>query len=267
MIKSTEQQGQLLTWPDMATVIGNNRFKSRFERIKYQCRYVLSKPYQSLLLDCLSRLPHWLTLFTQTPKHYHSAMSHFLDRRWLVRHRFEVVCNDLLTAHQKFGELFAQQLVSHKEFVLFDRPDSYRIVLSLNPINLQKGHWALALMDVQNERICSLSFGFVNPTTALIASTQGGKLKEDGSMIAAIQKITKDSYGLRPANILLVAFQALCQTWHIDEIWGIDPKHHIKGRWNQRSKRLKFDYRSFWSEVGSQYNAQGYWSIPQCAAA
>lgn len=78
---------------------------------------------------------------------------------------------------------------------------------------------------------------------------------------------TKLAHGLRPPSFLVETLRMMCALWHIPAMLGIDPADHIKGRWNQRRTRLKFDYRSLWGEQGANRDAQGYWAMSTGVAA
>ncbi len=56
--------------------------------------------------------------------------------------------------------------------------------------------------------------------------------------------------------------KSLARTWQVDSLRGIDPHHHVKGRWNLHDSRLRFDYRSFWLDLGEARERSGNWSLP-----
>jgi uncharacterized protein VirK/YbjX len=67
-----------------------------------------------------------------------------------------------------------------------------------------------------------------------------------------------------PTPYLLVhALRLLATEWNVRSIAGIDPVHHVKGRWNLRDSRLKFGYRAFWQDNGGGLDASGNWSLPR----
>jgi uncharacterized protein VirK/YbjX len=76
------------------------------------------------------------------------------------------------------------------------------------------------------------------------------------------KRLTKEAFGLRPQNLLIAALQAVCKAWHIENLIGIDPKNQVKRRNNAERQGFKFDYLSFWAELGASKNFSGYWTLP-----
>jgi len=124
-----------------------------------------------------------------------------------------------------------------------------------------RGFWALSIKDEQQLPIANLSFGFLNPNAILIASVQG--IKDDQRNILELNKrVTKESFGIRPQNLLVACMQALCQAWQIQNLIGIDPKNQVKRKINTARQGFRFDYVGFWTELGASKNFSGYWTLP-----
>ncbi len=134
--------------------------------------------------------------------------------------------------------------------------------LSLGPneLDLQEGFWAISLRSPEGGRWYNLSFGFLGPGQLLISSIQGSPGERNEGLERA-RSLTKAAHGLRPPNLLFEALKSAARHWGISSIIGIDPKHHIKGRWNQRKKRLRFDYVGFWTEAGATLDEGGNWKM------
>lgn len=248
-------------WPEMNSVIGPARAGKMVEKIKYALRYFRSLAYQDQLLNCLQQQENWAHLFARNPKHFHSPLSHFLDRRWSLQKRFDVLCTDLQHAESHFGHAIAHQLALGKTIKLCEVQDAGYVELALNDVNLQEGNWALVLRDQFCAKIFQITFGFIDADTVYIASAQGGG-KNVAGKLETIQQFTKASFGFRPPSCLISTFRMLCQQWRIQTILAIDPCNHIKGRWNQRRSRLKFNYCALWTESGGVKNRDGYWVLP-----
>ena len=64
----------------------------------------------------------------------------------------------------------------------------------------------------------------------------------------------------------MAALRDVASVWGTQRLAGLDPAHHIKGRWNLRKRRLRFDYTAFWQEQGGELAADGHWTLPLQAA-
>jgi uncharacterized protein len=250
-------------WPQMSKILHPPRIKKLSERIKYRVRMLLCRNYIPVVLNSLDCYPEWHAMFQRRPYFYSSPMSLFVDRRLNRRQRFETMCTDLGLAHAKFGPIISQTLGDDRSVLLFAVDDLLSVHLSVNPINPKEGYWALTLTNAQGERIFNMTLAFLDAKTVLITSIQGGSNQMTNAK-EIIQHLTKKSFGLRPHQLLLNVLQTACPHWGIERLWGIDPVNHIKGSWRRRRKQLKFDYRSFWLDMGSSEatRVNQHWAIP-----
>jgi uncharacterized protein VirK/YbjX len=127
-------------------------------------------------------------------------------------------------------------------------------------VSFHEGLWQLGLVDAAGERTYSLGFGFLRDGTLLVGNVQGPSLGTDG--LALIRRATAAAEGLRPPYLLLHVLRHLARRWGVADLRGIDPEHHVKGRWNLRRTRLQFDYRAFWQESGATQRPDGHWQLP-----
>ncbi|MBW8779742.1 MAG: DUF535 family protein, partial [Burkholderiales bacterium] len=63
-------------------------------------------------------------------------------------------------------------------------------------------------------------------------------------------------------HLLVHALRVLAARWGVTRLRGIDPENHVKGKWNLRDSRLRFDYRGFWAEHDGARDASGNWGLP-----
>jgi hypothetical protein len=54
----------------------------------------------------------------------------------------------------------------------------------------------------------------------------------------------------------------LAAAWGATRLQGVDPENHVKGKWNLRHSRLRFDYRGFWAEHEGVREDSGNWTLP-----
>jgi uncharacterized protein VirK/YbjX len=109
-------------------------------------------------------------------------------------------------------------------------------------------------------RLYSVGFGFTSQRSLLVANMQGASIGIDG--LEQNRLLTHAAHGMRPPYLLLHALKTLARSLGIDSMAGIDPLHHIKGRWNLRQSRLQFDYRSLWRDHGAIPGPCGHWRLP-----
>jgi uncharacterized protein VirK/YbjX len=197
-------------------------------------------------------------LHRRHPECYYPALSHFLDRRFSLRHRFKVALADLRQAEACFGPHLSLRLANGESVALWTLTPDCQVALSLNEVSWHEGRWMLSLRNAQGQRLYSLSFGFL-PCGALLVGTVQGPRPDVSDVEERIRDLTKSAEGLRPPYLLFEALRAAAAAWGVSALVGIDPAHHVKGRWNLRSRRLRFDYRRFWSEVGAAQRDDGYW--------
>lgn len=260
-----KQTARHFQWPARTQVLSTGRHASLREFVKYYARVACSLPYRDQFLSTIAGRPGLRDLFASHPRLFHAPLSGFLDRRFSMPRRFTAARTDLHQAWCLLGDRTIRRMALGEATLLTDAIAGYQVTLSLNEVNLQEGSWALSIRNLDGERLYNLSFGFLSETTILIGSIQGARVANSDALDFA-RHFTKSAHGLRPPCFLLETIRSLCRAWGIREILGIDPTHHIKGRWNQRRSRLKFDYRSFWQEQGALRQASGYWAIDAAAA-
>ena len=249
-----------LPWPPRKRVLASGRHGSIREFVKYHARLFFSRGHREDFLQEVSGRPALRDLFVREPRLFHAPISSFLDRRFTIEQRFRAITSDLMVVHQALGPLAIRQMSEGVHIVLSEGVGAYHITLGMNEINPQEGLWSIAIRAADGERLYGLSFGFLGSDRVLVGSVQGAR-NPDIDALAFARDFTKTAHGLRPPCFLLEALRALCRAWNVGLLLGIDPLHHVKGRWNQRRKRLKFDYRTFWLEQGARRDEAGYWAM------
>lgn len=224
------------------------------KRFKYRVRLLLSQPQRRGFMDYVQGAPVWQELHQRFPDCYYPTLTYFLDRRFNLRERFSVARADLEQAESRFGRRLAMRLARGERVKLWSLSEDCHLVLSINDVSWHEGRWTLSLRNTQGQRLYYLSFGFLPCGALLVGSVQGAPGMEE-----VVRDITKTAEGMRPAWLLFEALRAAAATWGVTALVGIDPLNHIKGRWNLRGRRLRFDYRRFWSEVGATQREDNYW--------
>lgn len=248
-----------LRWASMREVIGDKRMGNQLEKLKYGVRYYLSRDVRAKFLLKVANSHFGRTLFESSPTNFYVPLRSYLDNRFTVRERFDACIKDVEAAKSKFGELHSAHLLLGGSITLM-RIENFSVDLQMNRVSRHEGFWALSVKDESDKPISNLSFGFLDASTILIASVQG--IKDSSRNILELnKKLTKESFGFRPQNLLIATLQSLCQVWNIENLIGIDPKHQVKRRINTERQGFKFDYIGFWNELGASKNFSGYWNL------
>ena len=258
-IKDASTAQDNLSWAPMHEVIGVQRMRNQLEKVKYGIRYYFSRDIRKKFLLKLSTNDFGQHLFRSAPTNFYVPLRSYLDNRFTVKERFDACIKDIETAKSKFGELHSSHLLLGGSITLMNI-GSFSVDLQMNRVSRHEGFWALSLKDESGKPISNLSFGFLDASTILIASVQGIK-DSSRNVLELNKKLTKDSFGFRPQNLLVATMQALCQIWNIENLIGIDPKHQVKRRINTERQGFKFDYIGFWTEIGASKNFSGYWNL------
>lgn len=252
-------------WPAPARVMRSRGVAGAGAIGKAWFRDWLSRPHRALLLATLNQHPAWHRLFARDPRYAHCVMSHFIDRRHGVPERFSAMAVDLQAAAAAFGTRIAERIIEREPIRLWSLGPDVHLCLGLNDVSYHEGLWALSLRDASGARLYYLSFCFRAGRELIVPTLQGPGGPGDAAR-DTIRRITKDAEGLRPPALLMAALRTLCALWGIERLSGIAPEHHVKGRWNLRGTRLRFDYRGFWQEQGGRPCTSGHWNLPLAPA-
>ena len=198
-------------------------------------------------------------LFRAQPRAFYPVMCHLIDRRMDAQARLRTTLASLRTVCASVGDdANVRSLLTHG-ITLLELTDHTRIVLSLNDVSFHEGLWQVGLIGADGLRLYSIGFGLTDPRTLLVGNVQGPSLKDDG--LDRIRDVTHAAHGMRPPHLLMHALRVLAARWGATRLQGVDPQHHVKGRWNLRDSRLRFDYRGFWAEHEGTRDAGGNWSL------
>jgi len=253
-----------LTWPG-ARGMFDNAFDLNIERrLKYAGRLALTWRARARLLRELGDLTLGEALFRAQPRAFYPVMSHLIDRRMGTGARLRTTLASLRAVCGSVGdEANVRGLLTHG-LTLLELADRTRIVLSLNDVSFHEGLWQVALVGADGVRLYSIGFGFTDAHTLLVGNVQGPSLKDEG--LDRIRDATHAAHGMRPPHLLVHALRVLAVRWGAERLQGVDPENHVKGRWNLRGSRLRFDYRAFWTEHEGVRDAGGNWSLPLATA-
>ena len=250
-----------LAWPG-ARAMFEHAFELNLERrVKYLWRLALTWQVRGRLLREFNGQAMAEALFRAQPRAFYPVMSHLIDRRMNAAARLRTTLASLRTVCASVGdEANVRSLLTHG-ITLLELGDQTRVVLSLNDVSFHEGLWQIGLVGADGVRLYSIGFGFTDARTLLMGNVQGPSLKDEG--LDRIRDATHAAHGMRPPHLLVHTLRVLAARWGATALHGVDPENHVKGRWNLRDSRLRFDYRAFWAEhEGVRADAGGNWSLP-----
>lgn len=253
-----------IDWPTTAQLLAARGTRRWSESLKTSARQWLTRPHRAPLLSALRHCPAWAARFGADARYFHCANSHFLDRRLSPAARMATMANDLQQAAARLPAGLQTRMAHGESVRLWSLGDDLHLHLGWNDVSYHEGLWALSLRDGAGRRLYYLSFSFQGQASVLVPTLQGPAQQDDDAR-ALVRQLTKQAEGLRPQHLLLAALRAACAAWSIRRLSGIAPDNHVKGRWNLRGKRLRFDYAALWQELGGWPAADGHWTLPLVA--
>ena len=252
--------GGALAWPG-ARAMFDNAFDLNLERrIKYLWRLALTWNVRGHLLREVDGHAMIEALFRAQPRAFYPVMNHLIDRRMNAKARMRATLESLRVVCGSVGdESNVRSLLTHG-ITLLEMTDHTRVVLSLNDVSFHEGLWQIGLIGADGVRLYSIGFGFTDTGTLLMGNVQGPSLKDEG--LDRIRDATHAAHGMRPPHLLVHTLRVLAAAWGATRLQGVDPENHVKGKWNLRESRLRFDYRGFWAEHEGVRDASGNWTLP-----
>lgn len=251
------------------------RNEGALRRMKQNLRWALIAASQPLeALGWFSRMQSGsLQPFAEAnPLLLFKPMRAYLSARWGPARRTKVMHETYSFVLWRGGAVREALLKQEGEGVLlasFTLGELGRAELSLGFDNRfrKEGEFAITLQcPEQGGRVSSLSFALEWQANGLVmyaGCVQGRSEGEDGFMKA----LQKRMHGLRPKALVVYAAQELARALGVRELLGAGNtiqvhrrKHLIHLSWVHK---LTFDYDAFWTELGGQPAADGWFYLPR----
>ena len=249
-----------LAWPGAGAMFANAFDLNLGRRIKYAWRLALTWNVRGRLLRELDGHAMAQSLFRVQPRAFYPVMNHLIDRRMSAGDRVRTTLASLRMVCACVGDdANVRSLLTHG-ITLLELTDHTRVVLSLNDVSFHEGLWQIGLIGADGVRLYSIGFGCTDAQSLLMGNVQGPSLKDAG--LERIRDATHAAHGMRPPHLLVHTLRVLAAQWGASRLQGVDPENHVKGRWNLRDSRLRFDYRGFWAEHEGVRGADGNWTLP-----
>jgi uncharacterized protein VirK/YbjX len=216
------------------------------------------------------RQAHWLSflfgsvptrlLAIRDPRLYERPQHHYISRRLSGASRFEIIESHYRFVASAFPARLMRSVYVRGQVSLGRLPlkdgSEVECRLSIPTGRSREGELALYLVRADGTALSSMIFTVAaNGLSLLIGCIQGaaGDLGRD-----AVRDFTKQSFGLRPKNLLLSMLYALADATRIDQVFGVsNTAHPFAG-----SGKIKADYDSFWQECGGVLSDDGFYYLP-----
>ena len=249
-----------LAWPDSRAMFADAFDLNLERRLKYLWRLALTWNVRSRLLREFDGQSMAAALFRAQPRAFYPVMNHLIDRRMSAQQRLRTTLTSLRVLSQSVGDDANVHALLTQGITLVELTDQSRVVLSLNDVSFHEGLWQVGLVGADGLRLYSIGFGLTDDRTLLMGNVQGPSLKGDEGL-DRIRDATHAAHGMRPPHLLVHTLRVLAARWGVTTLRGVDPENHVKGRWNLRDSRLRFDYRAFWEEHEARRGSDGNWAM------
>lgn len=250
----------IVRWPDAHAALGEGYAHEWSRRVKYALRCWLTLRARRLVLAHVARSSAASSLLANFPRALYPVMHKHLDRRFDSLERARTMVASIDGMEKAVGTDLANDLCAGRELTLAELPDATRITLNLNRLTFHEGLWAVDLTRADGLRLFTISFGWFDAGTLMIACVQGPPREIDG--LQCVRELTSVAHGLRPGHLLIHVLRACAGAWGVTTLVGVDEAFQVKGRWNHKAQERRFDYAAFWAEAAGVRFADGNWRLP-----
>ncbi len=247
-------------WPSAAAALGETYASEWQRRLKYGLRRMRTTGGRRVVLEHVAQSAAAQALLATSPRAFYPVMHKHLDRRFDTMARARTVLESMRSMERSIGPELARRLFGGELLELGVLPDATRITLGLNRLTFHEGLWAVDLTRADGQRLFTISFGWLDPATLMLACVQGPPREIDG--LDCVRGLTDAAQGLRPGHLLMFMLRACARQWDVARLVGVDEAYQVKGRWNHRATERRFDYVAFWQDASGALLPDGNWQLP-----
>ena len=257
--------GRFRTWRKNNSTC--NEAIRKFNFFKRSCRTVIAHPilYLRYFRQCQhSMIAQAISQRTDVVSLASRPFNKYLNKRWTIKQKLESASSTLRRLEQSIdtrfiADLFSAQATGVTLATLSLKTGEQATLKLMHSRFVREGEMGIYLFAPDSDTpIYSLTYSFDATGKILyLCGLQGPKPGEGQDQVRAI---TKAMHGLRPKNLVLSAAYALADGYGVEQICGVSDSHHIK------SHHLKSSYNSFWEEVTSEVDTQGWYQLPRFEA-
>lgn len=229
--------------------------------LKYIARSARMARRQSAWLSELYGSPRLASILAHDPRLHERWHHHYINRRVGRAQRMAII-----SQHYRFA--FSQLPTEMMDDVYLRGRHTLGTVLLKDGSELllelrrptgrsREGELALCLANAQGQLLSSAIFSIADEGQTLLIGCLQGAAADLGR--EAVRELTKQSYGLRPKNLLfslLLAFGSFAGTTQIRGVSNL--AHPFAGQ----ADKIKADYDSFWEECQGVLQPDGFFALP-----
>ncbi|WP_130619273.1 VirK/YbjX family protein [Dyella amyloliquefaciens] len=229
--------------------------------LKYIARSAHMARRQSAWLGELYGSPRMSALVAHDPRLHERWHHHYINRRLGHARRLAVIRSHYRYAFGNLPRALTEAVYLHGHFNLgtLVLKDGSELLLELRrPLGRSReGELALCLANVQGQLLSSATFSIADDGHTLLIGCLQGASAELGR--EAVRELTKQSYGLRPKNLLFSLLLAFGSFTGARQVRGVSNlAHPFAGE----ADKIKADYDGFWEECQGVLEADGFFALP-----
>lgn len=205
--------------------------------------------------------PLLTAMLARDPRLLERAQHPYISRRLPVARRYAILQSHyrLLLARLPAPALEAVLLRGALPLGALALKDGAPARLELRPPTGRgrEGELALYLLDASGQPLSSLVFTLADDGRSLLVGCVQGAAAGLGR--EAVRAFTRQSWGLRPKNLLLSMLYALAASLGAERVCGVgNAAHPFAGQ----PSKIKSDYDAFWRECHGMPGADGFYELP-----
>lgn len=235
--------------------------------LKYALRCLLQARRQGAWLQFLQRqLPLRDELLRAQPRLYERWQHPYIHRSLGPMRRLAILRDHYTVLPQRLSSEAIGQIYLDDRLVLGQArlKDGEAIRWELRgPVgNGLEGELGLYLLDARGDRLAMLSFTVADGGRSLLVGCLQGAYAHMGA--AAAREFTRQSFGLRPKNLLLSLLRTVGTVLGAQQIRAVGNQDHLAAGRQIRQRqvlRIQADYDSFWQESGG-VRVDGFFQLP-----
>ncbi|MGY3041182.1 uncharacterized protein VirK/YbjX [Rhodanobacter sp. TND4EL1] len=229
--------------------------------IKYALRSARSARLHAAWLNFIYGSPLMSAMLAHDPRLLERAQHHYINRHMGQVRRYAVIADHYRSVTAVFRPDICEAIYLGGRYPLgtlrLKDGSALEIELRRPTGRGREGELCLCLADAQGELLSSMIFSIADGGRTLLLGCMQGAAAGLGR--EAVRELTRQSYGLRPKNLLLSLLRAFAQRYGIERMRGVaNAAHPFAGQ----ADKIKADYDSFWLECEGVLDREGFYELP-----
>jgi uncharacterized protein len=229
--------------------------------LKYITRSARMARLQAAWLKELHGEPRLTAVLARDPRLHERWHHHYINRRLGRAQRMAIISSHYRLMFRRLPAAMVDAVYLQGRYALgaLTLKDDSQLLLELRrPTGRSReGELSLCLANTQGQLLSSAIFSLADDGQTLLIGCLQGAAAELGR--EAVRELTKQSYGLRPKNLLfslLLAFGSFAGARRVLGVGNLS--HPFAGE----QDKIKADYDSFWEECQGLLQPDGFFALP-----